>query len=694
MSIDTFEIEDENGSLLEKEATRENPNAREILQDSNSYFRGDIESLRGIAVVAVVIYHIDPSGFTSGFVGVDVFFVISGYVITSMLLRWHASNELDMLRFYSNRLKRLCPAATAVTMGTLVLSIALDSKWAIRRVAQDSIWASLYAANFKFKDDSGDYFMKTLDKSPLLHFWSLAVEEQFYFVLMPILWLCLTQFGSFGTRVFVISLSISSTISIVWASKLVMSDDPADTMTSFFMLSCRWWELCAGCLCAAMEENIDARFQKLISISGMCFLFFSLLFTSDVSFPGIGATPSVVGTSFLILAGKDAYMNKMMASSETLRFLGKISYSIYLCHWPILQYFSSFVMEGRVEGNAGIGLFIRIIVTIGLVSCLSGLIIEPWARNTPSMKGVKNGFYLGGFLLLIAVIFSVVTLSILKNELHQNNDVVPSELDDLVNVIKISVEVTYYNETKPSIYDAPGDAQPHKPGHIGFGNSSSEVVYFMPGDSHASNNVFPGVFEYVVNRQNAYLILSYESQCPFPVSAYGPEQISRAWFPKKCAETREKDWDFIKKAKPQYVITSNSEPEDTEMVRAEYHTAALTLKDIGVKFIVLQDNPHISIPYKDELKRGEQVIMSYRNSTQYKPFLLTPKLPYFVATRQVYCTSANICPIVAGGLLVYRDSNHLTFTYANFIRNALSSLIEEEMNSSGGATLKQWINAK
>jgi len=217
-----------------------------------TYFRRDIEGLRAVAVIAVLLLHIGLPGITGGFVGVDVFYVISGFLITGLLLREiETSGNVDLVAFYARLMRRLLPAALVVIVVTLIASALILSPLRLEDVAIDAAASALYVANFRFAIEATDY-LSVGAPSPLLHFWSLGVEEQFY-LFWPLVLLVAIRFLSMrSVGVFILVLAI---VSFVLSLYLTAANQP----WAFFMLPTRAWELAAGAMIAVGLLRIPGR---------------------------------------------------------------------------------------------------------------------------------------------------------------------------------------------------------------------------------------------------------------------------------------------------------------------------------------------------------------------------------------------------------------------------------------------------
>ncbi|WP_197427196.1 acyltransferase family protein [Noviluteimonas gilva] len=274
-------------------------------------YRPEIDGLRAIAVLSVLAYHAGLGG--AGFVGVDVFFVISGYLITSLLLKEHREHgTIDLLAFYARRVRRIVPAATLVVLVTLVAAWFLLDPLSQAQTARSAGASLAFFANVFFQLNTGGYWDAASDEMPLLHLWSLSVEEQFYF-----LWPALLLFTR--SRKAMVALALASFALCEWW--IAQSSDAA-----FFQMPARFWELAIGGLVAASS----LRLPSWASALGVVVVLVACVVPIG-HFPGIGAAPAVLGAALIVAGGSNRFL-----ASKPMVWVGLISYSLYLWHWPLL----------------------------------------------------------------------------------------------------------------------------------------------------------------------------------------------------------------------------------------------------------------------------------------------------------------------------------------------------------------------
>ncbi|MEL6317646.1 MAG: acyltransferase family protein, partial [Pseudomonadota bacterium] len=304
-------------------------------------YREDVDGLRAVAVLGVVAYHLSPTLAPGGFVGVDVFFVISGYLITAIIAREAAQGRFSFLSFWARRARRILPALTVMVAASFVAGAFLLPPGQFRDFTISAVAALLFAANFHFKDQAG-YFDAPAESHPLLHTWSLAVEEQFYLVWPLIIVLALRAPG-WARAAILGALILGSLI----AAEAMMADAP---ISVFYLLPFRLWELAlGGALALALARPEGARLAaglapaaaQALSLTGLALVLGSIAaLDQSTPFPGLSAAPACLGTALLIFSGAAARapIGARLLGTAPMVAVGLASYSLYLWHWPVLVY--------------------------------------------------------------------------------------------------------------------------------------------------------------------------------------------------------------------------------------------------------------------------------------------------------------------------------------------------------------------
>jgi peptidoglycan/LPS O-acetylase OafA/YrhL len=304
-------------------------------------FRPDVQGLRAVAILLVALFHAGIPGITGGYVGVDVFFVISGFVITGVLLRERAAtSRTSLLHFYGRRARRIIPAASLVIVVTVIAAYHFLGPLSGHENAVDGQWAAVFLANFHFAASQTNYLASQQPPSALQNYWSLAVEEQFYIV-YPTIFLI--------TAGLVRNISLRARLAIVLAAVIVASyafsivSTSSNAPAAFFSPLTRAWELALGALIAVGSQNlrrIPEWLATLMSWAGLCAIILAgVTFTSATVYPGALVAIPVVGAGLVIAGGtaQPRWGTEQVLRQRPLQALGLISYSLYLWHWPVLM---------------------------------------------------------------------------------------------------------------------------------------------------------------------------------------------------------------------------------------------------------------------------------------------------------------------------------------------------------------------
>lgn len=317
---------------LSKSATTEDLKLGATVSKNN--YLAEIDGLRAIAVMAVLFYHVDLQLFSGGFIGVDVFFVISGYLITRNINTSVASGSFSFVKFYTRRFKRLYPALLATISITAIAALFILSPEHLARFGREILAALFSVSNFLFWSESG-YFDLDSSFKPLLHTWSLSVEEQFYLVWPAfIVLLCATKNRNLRISILLVTAAISW-----WYSQLFVQNNEAST--AFYMLPFRVFEFVAGAVLAVVpslnKKHYFAR-SGMTLVGIVIMLYCAIAYDHNTPFPGNNALLPCFGTMLVILGGSNL-TSTILLENATARWLGKISYSIYLVHWPLIVFY-------------------------------------------------------------------------------------------------------------------------------------------------------------------------------------------------------------------------------------------------------------------------------------------------------------------------------------------------------------------
>lgn len=354
-------------------------------------YRPEIDGLRAVAIVPVILFHLGAGWLPGGYLGVDVFFVISGFLITSILLREMTAGQFSFKRFWARRVRRIMPAlllVTAATLGAAWILVFPPDRPAIGRQAAATL---VSVANFYFWRFASDYWGPQAEDSPFLHAWSLAVEEQFY-VFFPVLLSLLVRW--FPRRIVVGLLAILA-VSLC----LFIYGVQARPSATFYLLPTRAWELATGAVLAAV---IHGRKGSVVALPGAAILAGAGLVATVASYfvvpvLSVWAVVPVIGAALVIWCGQNG-LTKALLSLPALVYVGKISYSLYLWHWPVI------VLSRHLGYDVPASVLMAIMTALAVASY--HLVEEPFRRGTNVLPQIAAGF---GSILIAASVVALVT---------------------------------------------------------------------------------------------------------------------------------------------------------------------------------------------------------------------------------------------------------------------------------------------
>ncbi len=688
-------------------------------------FRPDIEGLRAVAVVVVVLFHIRISGFSGGFVGVDVFFVLSGFLITRLLLREVATTGTISLRhFWARRARRLLPASCVVVVVTVIASQVLLAPIAQRPLATDAVAAGGFVINFVFAGRLGDYFASQIGQtpSPLLHFWSLAVEEQFY-LLWPLALLALRRRPRRYLRLVTVMMILVAVVSFV-TSRWMTRTHPTG---AFYLLPARMWELAVGGLVAVggvawrLVSPAARAVAAWVGVAGVATAVTT--FDDSVAFPGSAALLPVLGTALIVVSGGSnaaPFAPVALLRHPSLQWIGRRSYAIYLWHWPAL------VLADAKWGPLSLGQrFVAIGVALALAAASLRLVEDPvrhspWVASRPS-----RGLALGA--ALCATVLTVGTISLgLPRQLDGGTAAAAPVLDfvapsttttigsqgaqaavtpaagltgnDLASLVAANRVVLEQGlattavpsnmrpslgkifDDRPAVYGdgcvAIGVDDNLNPCRYGTASSAIKVVLF--GDSHAAQ-WFPPLHT-IAERNGLELIVLAKGGCPAPSVSIPTATLART-----CPIWRDKAVQFIANEQPDLVIVTGSRhyPNSDQEWRDGFGITLGRLKGLTPRLLVLGDNPDSRTDPATCLSAHLTDVTACTNprikaveagKLEVERAVAEQNGSRFVDTSDWLCTETH-CPVIIGDILMFRDINHLTTVAADWFTPMIEAVV-------------------
>jgi peptidoglycan/LPS O-acetylase OafA/YrhL len=423
-----------------------------------------------VAILLVVACHAGIAGVGAGFIGVDVFFVLSGFLITGLLVdEYERTGSIRLGAFYARRARRILPAAAVVLVVTLLVASVVMSPLDMARVANDGLSAGLSVANVRFAIDATDYF-SPVDPSPMLHYWSLSVEEQFYLV-WPALLIVAIRFGRFSFMPVVVAGSVLAVSFVLCVAITQLSSNWA-----YFSLPTRAWQLAAGGILAIGlrgQTRLPRPAAVLMGWAGLALIAGSLVAIEPTTpYPGIAATVPTAGTLALI-AGRDAIGSPgwLILPRIPLRWLGRVSYSLYLWHWPVLVLGPSLLAGGDLEATPSIDPTLVPVLLIGASLVLAALswrlIEEPFRAGRLSGGGRRRALAVATAAILSVTVASTGLSRAAQSEVTTATaGGTPDDVDDMAYDVD-DPWVTYQPSQTPGPSGvpsaSPGDHDPSNP---------------------------------------------------------------------------------------------------------------------------------------------------------------------------------------------------------------------------------------
>lgn len=449
-------------------------------------YRKDIDGLRSIAVLPVVFYHIYfGSKIPGGFVGVDIFFVISGFLISNIINTEFVERRFSLFEFYRRRVLRIFPAIFAMYFACLLVGLFVyfpSEQASLRNTVLSSVF---FVSNILFYKTSG-YFAEASETNPLLHTWSLSVEEQFY-IFFPLILFAIVRFGSKARFAVMVAIAVASLI----AAEIAVRKDPNG---AFYLVQYRAWELMVGGLLAIGKPALPQRriVSEAIGIGGLLLILASIfLLNEDMPFPGLTALPPCLGAAALLYSGRngDTLVARLL-STPIPRFFGLISYSLYLWHWPVFvfaEHVDIFERAGFLEDfrfRAYVYGLILISVSILLATLSWHFVEKPFRmmRHVPTRSVLWNG--IGG---MVAVAFVCTAIPLLTTTFSS---------EEMVRAEKY-LAFQHYGKNHPEIMGGGtcfltssfNDLSFYKKEECLENVSADKPNYLVIGDSHAAHLV-------------------------------------------------------------------------------------------------------------------------------------------------------------------------------------------------------------
>ncbi|MFE1079655.1 acyltransferase family protein [Nocardiopsis alba] len=675
---------------------------------ASTRFRPEVQGLRALAVMLVLVYHLSPGLIPGGYVGVDVFFVISGFLITSLLLREVERNgRVSLSGFYVRRVRRLLPAATVVLLVTGAVSLVVLPVTRLGDTAWQLAASAFYVENLYLADQALDYLAAETPPSPVQHFWSLSVEEQFYLVwpLLFLLWGLAARRWRAGTGTLVTVLASVFVVSLVHSILATASDAPS----AYFMPFTRAWELATGGLLAVLmaRGSLPNAVRLPLGWIGLAAIVASaLLYDSGTPFPGYTALLPVLGSAAVIAAERPSGpAASRLLSTGPARFLGDVSYALYLWHWPIII-FALVLLERDSLGP------------LGMIVAATLSILAAWATKVCVEDPVaRRGLIRTGRAALLVAVTGMLTVALVATVAWFRTERIRTvEFDPAVHLGPGAIGSSEVS-SGAMIYPSPIDAEDDMPrtyddgcqagfdeddpsDWCSYGSDDPEATVVITGDSHSAH-WFPALEELAEQRDWRLVVFS-KSACAFTGVMVGKEggayEECMDWNRAVVDEVVEMDADLVftsssAKGSPYGLGDAGAEESRQAMSEGMAELWSEVTRE-GIPVIAVRDTPRTESNVLECLAANTEDLSTCDRSLEEA---LEPEDPQKEAAERVdgaelvdltdrFCVE-DACPAVVGNVVVYRDSHHITRTYSRLLADDLGERMDEALAGTPGGPL-------
>ena len=653
-------------------------------------FRPDIEGLRAVAIVGVILFHAGIRRVSGGFLGVDVFFVLSGFLITGILIaEAQKTGTISLGEFWARRARRLLPAATLVSLVTLLLSARFDAPFAQESHAKSAIAFATYWSNLLFVRRGADYFDQTLATDPFLHTWSLAVEEQYYLVFAPLCLILTLRFWSgsrelFRRRLLMCAIAVTA---VSFVGCLILT--AWKPLISFYGLPARAWEFGVGgmlALAASRAGRSPSRWHGAIAMAGLVALLASwFLATNRTPHPGWITLMPVLGTAALIETGGTGRPTLVARLLETplMRWLGRLSYSWYLWHWPVARYWERLVPGDSVPLVIGMPL-----VSLALAQ-LTHVTIEAPARKVRWLQSARRGQLAALVLAAVTMVAGVVSLRDSRLRLRDRRYAFIIEARDTQTRVHREGCHLSVDEVEP------------KGEKCVYGRPNADTTVVLMGDSHAAQ--WFAALEPIVTERGWRIVPMTKSACPAVSMTVRVPLVGREYV--ECERWRQAVFERLAMMKPALIVLASSHwyqvadadlkgrgdgsagrfagPTSAVWQRSLQMTLDRLPQSSAILLLADTPNPHFDVPtclfeHVDDVARcafrRDSALADGPRRAEVDVAQRDLRLTYLDLTDRI-CAGPT-CPAARGGLAMFSDAGHLSVHYAATFSPLLRAVLD------------------
>lgn len=674
---------------------------------ANHQYRADIDGLRAFAVLSVVLFHAFPEFISGGFIGVDIFFVISGFLISTIIFEKLEQGSFSFIDFYARRVRRIFPALILVLVTSFILGWCILFVSEYKQLGKHIAGGAGFIANLILWSESG-YFDNLADTKPLLHLWSLGIEEQFYIVWPPILW------AAWRFRVPCLPIILVIGLASFAFNLYGIALDPVAT---FYSPLTRFWELLIGSLLAyimvfqvrypRLAVNLTAQANVLSWLGGALFVAGLLLINKDSGFPGAWALLPTLGATLMIKAGPTAWFNKVVLGNSVLVWFGLISYPLYLWHWPLLSFariLSSSVPELEIR--------IGVVVLSILLSWLTYRSVEKPIRFGAGITFFDK-YFVSKRAITVALVVGLFLIGLAGYIANYKN----GSHSRLVNKINIDPESGYDGVAGVDLIEDCGLANTPSIDKTWFGtclrDSRPPVKYALLGDSHAAS-IFRGLVR-TSNESGRWLFIGGPGGKGPVSTVISSNLLFKRFMPNSeyainsLAKNSNIEMVLLVGAsrnlfglnEKKFLDDLESSP-NFDVAYEAVQNAINPLKAAGKKVVILEDNPTLAFP-EDCLQRKSTIsAINYffpkkinlrcvltvdqhlQRTEQYRRLLANleknnPGTVQIFYTTPILCDEKKgLCEISKNGRLLYSYSDHISDYSAGLIGRPLNEWLRDQ----------------
>ncbi|MCW2831512.1 MAG: putative acyltransferase [Aeromicrobium sp.] len=665
-------------------------------------FRPDIQGLRAIAVILVVLYHADVPGINGGYVGVDVFFVISGYLITQQLAKeLDRTGRISILGFYGRRARRLLPASALVVVTTLVVGRLVLPYSQLESLVKDAMYSAFYGINYHLAVEGVNYQAASTPPSALQHYWSLAVEEQFYVVWPALILIC----GVLGRRKYrKILIGVAITTIVATSLYVSITTTPTDGSMAYFGLHTRAWELGIGALLALSSvyvARIPDVISRMLGWAGLAAIVASaFIYTDQTPFPGSAALLPVLGSAAVLAAGTRHVAGSLetrLLSDGVMQYIGRASYAWYLWHWPMLILLPAWVGRELNQWERLEVVFLAFWLAVLTYFVENASARSLWRAGKWVVAGLSLSLVMVGAAALVAVLMPNLSGT---GGAAQTFTLVKADSSAVQEAINRSFTTDKFPANlKPTLAKAADDSpwegskgcflelKDTELSNCVFGDKGGRKIAVLIGDSHADQ--WLNTLEIPAKEHGWKIYQMTKAACPVANLQVWNNDLNREYT--ECGTFQKAREKAMRKLQPDLIIASQADaigiPRYTPSEWASETSEAIkSLSGENTRAVYVGDSPYT----------GEEGLGCLEQHVDNATACIYPRVHNkawtaaydqmasamkdnnygYVDTVDMFCNE-KVCPPIVDNMLTHRDQGHVTRTYALWLAPMFAPIFED-----------------